>query len=88
MLITAVCTLARIKRILIQGENGYSAVARGGYTRTVSMMMLMPVANCAPFVELYTLDTIIQSCNIDCIKKFVHNSLNLTVKGRQGLCMG
>ena len=34
MLIIAACALALINRILLQRENGYSAVARGGFMRT------------------------------------------------------
>ena len=49
MPINAVYALGHISRISIQDENGYSAVVRGGYTKTASMMMrLMPVAKFAP----------------------------------------
>ena len=61
MLITVVYALARTRRILIQGENGYSVFARGGYMRTVLMMkILIVMANCAPFVKHNTPDTTIQ----------------------------
>ena len=51
MSITAVYALGRIKKILTQGENGYSVVSKGGYMRTVLTMKMMLVANCVPFVE-------------------------------------
>ena len=52
MLITAAYASVLIKRILIQGESGYSAAVTGGCMRTVLMMkILMPMANYAPFVE-------------------------------------
>ena len=51
----------------------------------VLMKLLMPVANCACFVEHYALDTVVRSCNVSCIKKLcIRNCLNLIVKG-QGL---
>ena len=58
MLTIAAYALVHIKRILIQGESGYSAVVTGGCTKTISMMkILMSMANCALFVERNSVNT-------------------------------